>query len=142
MILAYYQEKKFQKKSYHKNPPVFLFLFIFPQNKWEKVGFFLNQLICYFVGKIRQIFNTRKLKGEKKKKKTPGTHMLTDHLPIIIGTKDQPKITHILLVAIWIFFSKEKVKGWRNGRDGGGGEGVAQPPNFLFFQTDVTYSLT
>lgn len=68
--------------------------------------------------------------------------MLTDHLSIIIGTKDQPKIIHILLVAIWNFISKEKEKGWRNGRDGGGGEGVPQPPNFLFFQTDLTYSLT
>jgi hypothetical protein len=68
--------------------------------------------------------------------------MLTDHLSIIIGTKDQPKIIHILLVAIWKKNSKEKEKGWRNGRDGGGGGGVAQPANFLFFQTDLTYSLT
>jgi hypothetical protein len=71
--------------------------------------------------------------------------MLTDHLSIIIGTNDQPKIIHILLVAIWIFFfffkrKKRRVEGM--GGMVGVGEGVAHPPNFLFFQTDLTYALT
>ncbi len=48
--------------------------------------------------------------------------MLTDHLSIIIGTNDQPKIIHILVVEFFFKNSKEKEKGWRNGRDGGGVE--------------------